>query len=65
MLAVSGGVARPALAADRIYQVRGQAVLSVHTSTINLEIQVYAPGTVRVCACPMGAKFQKNQLIGY
>ncbi|MDJ0366209.1 glycoside hydrolase family 31 protein [Hymenobacter sp. H14-R3] len=60
LLAVSGA-ARPALAADPIYQVRGQAV-SVHTSTVNLEIQVYAPGTVRVWRAPMGAKFQKTSL---
>ena len=61
LLAVTGGAARPALAADAIYQVRGQAV-SVHTSTINLEIQVYAPGTVRVWRAPLGAKFQKTSL---
>ena len=60
LLAVSS-LARPAPAADPIYQVRGQAV-SVHTSTINLEIQVYAPGTVRVWRAPMGAKFQETTL---
>ena len=54
-------VTRPAQAADPIYQAQDQTV-RVRTSTLNLELQIFTPGTVRVWRGPVGGPLTKTSL---
>ena len=58
---VVASLARPAQAAAPVYQVQGQTV-RVCTATLKLELQIFAPGTVRVWRAPVDAPLAKTSL---